>query len=182
MVLHKLSHWARYCAAHRERLQTLVIGWFVNFLMVYGFDYVLYPYVLYTCGTLHGWIIMILASLTLCYLTLKFYDWSKKDWIGIEAVKGLRDDQAKNKVGRITAWMLKKGDPVILIFLSIKFDPLITALYLRHGANQFNGFSRRDWRNFYISLIISNLYWGLIMLAGINIFQFLWEYIKGYFV
>jgi hypothetical protein len=181
MVLHKLSGWARYCAVHREQLSTLVVGWTVNMLMVYGFDYVLYSYVLYTCGTIHGWIIMVFASLLVCLLTLKFYDWSKKDWIGIEAVKGLRENDANHKLGRMLSWALRKSDWVILVVLSIKFDPLITALYLRHGANQFNGFANRDWRNFFLSLIISNLYWGMIILAGINVFQFVWVLIKGYF-
>lgn len=180
MALQKLGNWVRYCATHRERLQTLTVGWIGNLLMVYGFDLVLYPYVLYVCGTIRGWFIMTWASLLICLLTLKFYDWSKKDWIGLEAVKGLRDGQAKGRLGKLTAWMLKKSDPVILVFLSVKTDPLITTLYLRQGVNQFNGFAKRDWWNFLASLIISNLYWGLIVLAGINVFQFAWDNLKGY--
>jgi len=160
---------------YKKRLLTLTVGWFGNWLMVYGFDYLLYPYVLYTFGTTKGWIIMIFASLAACLLTLWFYDWSKQDWIGIEAVKSLRDGEAKRKLGKITAWALQKSDPIVLIFLSIKFDPLITALYLRRGSNKFDGFSARDWRNFSASLIISNFYWGLIVLAGIDVVQWVWE-------
>jgi len=32
---------------------------------------------------------MALASLVVCLLQLWFYDWSKRDWLGIEAVKSV---------------------------------------------------------------------------------------------
>lgn len=162
----------------KKRLVTLFIGLSGNWAIVYGFDFVLYPYAMITFGTVQGWVIMTLASLALCLLTLWFYDWSKKDWIGIETIKSLRDSEATSRVGRVTAWMLQKSDPVVLVFLSIKFDPLITALYMRRGSHKFDGFSRRDWIIFSISMIISNLYWGLIVLAGIDIVQWLWAHVR----
>ncbi|MFA6475943.1 MAG: hypothetical protein WCV68_00855 [Candidatus Paceibacterota bacterium] len=161
----------------KKRLLTLFVGLTGNWAMVYGFDFVLYPYVLYTFGTTKGWAIMTFASLVLCLLTLWFYDWSKQDWVGIEAIKGLRDGEATSRVGKLTAWMLKKSDPVVLVFLSLKFDPLITALYMRKGSNLFSGFAKRDWGIFSLSLIISNLYWGLVVLAGIDIIQWLWAHV-----
>lgn len=177
MIRNKLKSWAEHCLAQRGRLAILVIGWLGNWLMVYGFDFVLYPYVLYKYGTTQGWIIMTIASFLLCLLTLWFYDWSKKDWIGLETIKSLRDDGQKSELGKMTAWALQKSDPVILIFLSLKFDPLITALYMRKGASQFNGLSGRDWKIFGTSLVISNFYWGLMVLAGIDIFQWIWEHV-----
>lgn len=175
MFQDKLRVWAGRRLAQIGTLTVGVVGnWFLN----YGFDFLIYPYVLYTFGTLEGWIIMVLLSLVVSLLTLWFYDWAKKDWVGIEAIKSLRDGESINKVGRFTAWALKKGDPVVLVVLSIQFDPVITALYLRRGANQFNGFSRRDWRNFLISVIIANLYWGSVVLFGMNVFQLVWGWIQ----
>ncbi|MCK7474450.1 MAG: hypothetical protein MZV49_14915 [Rhodopseudomonas palustris] len=52
-----------------------------------SFDYALYPFVIYSFGILAGGLIMMVLSFAACQLTLWFYDWSKHDWLGIEAVK-----------------------------------------------------------------------------------------------
>jgi len=52
----------------------------VNWLMVYGFDYALYPFAIWKLGALAGGGIMALASLVICFFCLWFYDWSKREW------------------------------------------------------------------------------------------------------
>lgn len=56
---------------------------------------------------------------------MKFYDCSKRDWLGIEAIKSLKDYAGENRSGRFMAWLLRPSDPVACILLSIKFDPFI---------------------------------------------------------
>ena len=161
--------------AYAKYFGTLTIGLVGNWLLNYGFDFVLYPSSLYLFGTVVGWAIMVVLSIVISLLTIWFYDWSKTDWVGIEAIKTLRDGESKTKFGRLTSWLLKKSDPVVLIVLSIQFEPVVTALYMRHGVNQYNGFSRRDWTNFILSVIVANIYWGTIVLGGINLFEWMYE-------
>jgi hypothetical protein len=56
----------------------------------------------------------------------------------------------------------------MLVVLSVKFDPFITTIYMRRGAHQYRGMSRRDWGIFAASLAIGNLCWALAMFGGIT--------------
>lgn len=69
--------------------------------------------------------------------------------------------------------MLRWGDLVVCVALSIKFDPFITTAYMRHGA--FNGMSRRDWRNFWVSWFIGNAYWTFVCFGGVTALAWLWR-------
>ncbi len=68
---------------------------------------------------------------------------------------------------------MKKSDPVVFLFSSIKFDPFITTAYMRHG--KFNGMNGRDWKIFTGSLIIGNGYWTLACYMGITLFEWVWK-------
>jgi len=70
------------------------------------------------------------------------------------------------KIGQLTAWLLKKSEPVAFLFLTIKFDPVVTAAYMRHG--KFNGMNKRYWSIFMGSLVLSNVYWTLACVMGIT--------------
>jgi hypothetical protein len=174
MSQNKLQVWAGHCLA-QKRLATLAVGLTGNWAINYGFDFVLYPFMLYTFGTVTGWAIMVALSLAFSLVTVWFYDWSKKDWLGIELAKSLRDE---GKLGKLTAWALQKSDPIMLVILSVQFEPVITTLYMRRGVGQYNGFSRRDWTNFSLSMLVANLYWGLVVLAGIDLVQYLWTLVS----
>ncbi len=108
---------------------------------------------------------------------MKFYDWSKRDWLGIETIKSIKGYDGNKKIGRITAWMMRKSDPLVFLFLSIKFDPFITTAYLR--KEKFSGMSRRDWKIFIGSLLISNAYWTLACYMGITLAEWVWRRIIG---
>jgi hypothetical protein len=127
------------------------------------FDYALYPFVIYKLGILKGGLIMTLLAAISNILCLKFYDWSKRDWLGIEAIKG----------------MLKKSDPVAFLFLSVKEDAFITMVYMRHGSHQYNGMSARDWRIFLGSVAISNIYWTLAAYMGLSLVEWMWRIFRG---
>lgn len=154
------------------------IGLLANWAMTWGFDFGIYPFVIYTYGILWGGLVMTALSFLVCYATILFYDWAKKDWIGIETLKGIRESDSKNMIGKIGAWIMRKGDLAVMLFLSINFDPFITVAYMRQGANHFQGLSARDWKIFIASLVIGNAYWTLAVYMGITLVQLLWQYAR----
>lgn len=162
---------------YKTRIAELSVGLTTNQLVVWVGDYLLYPFVIYQFGILKGGIVMIIISFILCIMTMKFYDWSKRDWLGIEAIKELKTYKGKKNIGRLTSWILQKSDPVIFLFLSIKFDPFITTAYLRKGS--FSGMTKRDWKIFLSSLLISNAYWTLACFMGITLVELGWKNFKS---
>jgi hypothetical protein len=97
-----------------RRLRELGIGHSVNWVMSEGFDYLLYPAVIWKLGPLLGGAIMSVASLLVCLGCLYFYDWSKRDWLGIEAIKDLESVQSfrrKQKARARVPSRVKAGAP-----------------------------------------------------------------------
>lgn len=158
----------------RNRLAVLAAGLAGNQLQVWLFDYVLYPFVIWRAGLGRGLLIMTALSFLLCWSMLRFYDWSGQDWLGIEAIKKLREAPSAGRWRRGLAALLRRSDAVAFMVLSIRFDPLITVLYLRPAASAFRGLSRRDWRIFLGSLALSNVYWSLIAFGGIEVLRRVW--------
>ncbi len=162
---------------YKERAAILGIGLLGNSLIANGFDYVLYPWVIWQLGAAHGAIVMTLVSFLICYLTLLFYDWAKKDWLGIETIKELKEYAGDSHFARALRWAVKKGDAALLVILSIWTDPFITVAYLRQGAHQYNGMSARDWRIFMLSLIIGNGLWSVTLFTGMSAAEYAWTVI-----
>ncbi|MEK6673090.1 MAG: hypothetical protein AABY42_06385 [Nitrospirota bacterium] len=155
----------------------LSIGLAAKYLSDRAFDYLLYPLVIFKLGILKGGIVMTFLAFILNIMTMTFYDWSKRDWIGIEAIKDLKTYSGKKMIGRFTSWILQRSDSVIFLFLSLRYDAFTTTAYLRRG--KFNGMSRRDWMIFMGSLLISNAYWTLACYMGITLFEWGWKAIAG---
>ena len=165
-----------------ERLGVLGIGVLANQLQIWAFDWVLYPFVIWYLGVFLGGAVMTVLSFVLCYTLIRFYDWTRRDWLGIETVKSLKDRKAGPRIAKLTSWLLKKSDPTAMLFLAIKFDPFITTVYMRHGSHQYNGLSRRDWKIFLGSLLIGNIYWILAMFTGVSILEWLWHQVSSVFL
>lgn len=161
----------------RERVAILAIGLLGNSLIVNAFDYVLYPWVIWRLGPLHGAAMMTLLSFLIWWATLLFYDWAKKDWLGIETIKGLKDYAGDSHFARALQWAVKKGDAALLVILSIWTDPFVTVAYLRQGAHQYNGMSARDRRIFMISLVIGNGLWSVTLFTGMSAAEYAWTVI-----
>lgn len=177
---------------HRKKwLLTLGIGLLGNWLITWTFDFILYPTILAIYGLVTGTLLMTVLSFIVCYITILFYDGTKKDWLGIETVKEIKNFVPRglsnlkllnffiltfNHIGEFASWIMKKSDVFFMIALSIKFDPFITVIHIRHGAHQYNGLSKRDWIVFITSLIIGNLYWALAVYLGITIFDYFWKF------
>lgn len=161
--------------SYGKRVAELSVGIITNKAIDSTFNYLLYPFVIYHFGIIKGGIVMTFLSFLICLGTIKFYDWSKRDWLGIEAIKELKGYEGKHKLGRLTSWFLKRSDPAAFLFLSVWYDPFIVTAYLRHGANRFNGMNSRDWRIFMGSLILGNAYWTLACFMGISLVEWVWK-------
>ena len=157
----------------KKRLGILGIGYLTNETIDFIFNFIIYPFVIWKLGILGGGAVMTILSFLICYIIMIFYDWSKKDWLGIETIKQVKEYQGKSLIGRFTSWMLKKGDLAVFLFLSIQFDPFITTAYLRHGAHNYSGMKKRDWKNFIASLLVGNIYWTLVAFAGVSLIEYI---------
>ena len=155
------------------RFGELTVGHVVNLASVWAFDFLLYPVVIHKAGLLRGGAIMSVVSFIVCLISLWFYDWSGRDWLGIEAIKSLKTYEGTRYSRRLLAWILRRGDAAACLALSIKFDPFITVTYLRKGA--FNGMSGRDWRIFVASWLIGNVYWASACFTGLALIERLWQ-------
>lgn len=163
----------------RNRITVMATGITAFSLLNYLFDYGLYPFVIYKLGIIKGGLVMTVLAATANIICLKFYDWSKRDWLGIETIKGVKGYEGGNHLLRFMSGLLKKGDVPALLFLSVKEDAFVTMIYLRHGSHQYNGMSVRDWRIFLTSLSIANVYWTLAAYMGISVVEWLWRVLTG---
>src|SRR3989344_5984762 len=147
-------------------MATLALGHTIDRLTIWVFDWWIYPLVIYSCGLIWGGLIMLFLSFVLCYATMKFYDWSKTDWLGIELVKSLRDNEKEGRLHSLARWAVRKGDFFAMIILSINSDPFKVTVYMRKGAHNYNGMEKRDWMIFLGSLFLGILYWTLAVFTG----------------
>lgn len=155
----------------KKRLGIFGVGLIGNQLITLGFNWILYPYVIWRFRLVEGFFIMATLSVVVCYLLILFYDWTKQDWLGIETIKEIKEYTGESKIKRFISWAIEKSDPLALVFLSIKFDPFITTLYLRR--RKFSGMSKRDWKIFFTSLIIGDIWWSTSFFTGISIVEHL---------
>ncbi len=156
----------------------LFVGVTVEYVVVYAFDYALYPFMIWKYGPLKGGALISALSLALCYATLVFYDLTKKDWFGIEMLKEVREYEGKSRIVGLLSRLLKKGEVVSFLVLSLKFDPFTTCVYMRRGANKFGGMDRRSWLIFLGSWAIGNFVWVIAMAGGVSVVKLLWRTIR----
>jgi hypothetical protein len=161
----------------KTRISELALGYAVNEAICYAFDFGLYPLVIFWLGLWRGGAVMSFLSFIVCWLSMKFYDWSKRDWLGIEAIKSLKDYTGPHRSGRLLSWVLRKSDPVACILLSLKLDPFVVTVYLRRG--RFGGMTARDWRYFLLSWFVANASWALLCFAGVETIAELWKWFMG---
>jgi hypothetical protein len=155
------------------RLAVWGIGVGTNAAMNWAFDWVLYPYAIYALGLLWGGVVMSLASFVFCIILIWLYDLLKRDWLGIETVKSLREVTGQKGIRRIMSAILRRGDVAAFFLLSLYFDPFIATAYLRHG--KFNGMVKRDWLIFVGSWALSNFSWIIACYLGIGLVEWLWQ-------
>lgn len=179
---------------HKDKISTIALGHTFNATFDAIFNYPLYFSVIEFFGLLDGGRIMTILSFITCLGFIKFYDWLKEDWLGLEVAKEVKDigpSYIKNiavdsRIGRIlwwpfskiiliVLWSLRKNKIVAFFALSVFTDPFMTTVFLRKGVNSYNGLSRKDWLVFIASTIVSNVYWSVRAYAIMWIAKFLWS-------
>ncbi len=151
-----------------KRIGILAIGLSANAAMAWGYDFVVYPYLLVTYG-LWGWVYAVLGSIGLCVLTLWFYDLTRQDWLGVEALKLVRDTPARGRIRRWFHTLASRGDMAAFFLLSLRYDPFITTIYMRRGSGNY-AMSARDWKVFWASVAVANGWWGIVVFGVIGAF------------
>lgn len=160
-----------------KKIGTWLTGGTFYYAFVWAYDYFFFAYILWQFGLFWGAIIIIIVSFLLDFFTMKFYDSMKKDWLAIETIKQAGLDK-KDWFGKTVNWLLnKKGIFLVFVALSMKCNPFIVTAYMRKGANQYNGMTKRDWFIFVLSSIFGNLYWIFIMYGGLSIIKYIFKYI-----
>ena len=154
----------------KKRVAIIAIGLLTNEIFDLFFDNILYPRVIGFYGMLLGGAIMISLSIIICYGLIKFYDWSKRDWLGLESLKESKEFE-NSWINRMIAKFMKKSHWAQLIALSISKDPFITTVFLRKGAHEYVGMTGKDWKNFWLSIFISNTFWIITCWSGIAILE-----------
>jgi hypothetical protein len=137
-----------------------------------SYDYVLYPVVLTWLGYTLGGIVLTIAAAVINLLLIKGYDWAETDWFFIEKLKHVKDNPDL-ELPTLVRWfrpVLNMGD-IPAFFVLCLDDPVTVTLYLRKGAYQYNGLSRRDWFVFIAANIVANLYWIIGWVAVIEFFK-----------
>ena len=153
------------------RLGELTVGFLTWSAQDYAFDFVLYPLAIWRFGLWRGGLLMSLLSLLACLLLLRLYNFLGRDWLGIEFIKNQKHYEGPSKLRRCLAWLLKRGDGIAFIVLSLKNDAFITTAYLRHRAYARMDF--RDWIIFMGSWLVSNAVWMTICFGGVSFLQWL---------
>lgn len=163
------------------RLGTVAVGIASKKAFDFLIDWMLYPFVVTYLGMLTGGLVMTAITTAICVGLIRAYDWSQTDWLGIEALKGLRDQEplpaARGK--RLLARVLRAGDVAAFFALSLHADAFVTTLYLRRGAGHYNGMSRRDWRVFFASVVVVNAFWTVTTFGGVALLRRLYHAIVG---
>lgn len=180
----KKHYLRRWLNQHKRRVGIIVIGHTAKRIEEYLFDWLLYGVVvtwtLNAWGTVNGslvaFAIMTPLSALFCWWYILFYDWAKKDWLGLETVEELRERHAKaGWFARILIRITKLGDFPMFFVLSFYGDPFMTTVYFRRGAHKYPGLSRRDWCIFWASVFASNAYWTIRLTIIVEIIKFAWR-------
>lgn len=150
---------------------TLGAGLGIKKSLDYGFDYLLYPFVLIWLGYVWGGVVMTTASIVVNLAVIRTYDWSKRDWLLLETIKEFKDRPDGVAARPLVRWIVKKGDLAAFFILSWIEDPIVVTLYLRRSAHQYNGLARRDWMIFWASTVVSNLVWIVSLVSLIELIE-----------
>jgi len=157
----------------KERVGTMAVGHTAKQVEEFLFDYVFYPAMIAWFGGVIGGLIATASSAFECWLFILFYDWSKRDWLGLELLKEVRDGGEQTLFQRIA----RKGNWLAFLVMSFTSDPFVTTVYMRKGAEAYNGLSSRDWKIFWASVVVGNVGWTIVVTTAITGFRFLFHWL-----
>lgn len=144
---------------HWHRLIQVGTGHAIYGAFNFIFDQIVYVYIVYRLGLLVGGIIMTSFSLMQCAATLVLYERMKIDWVGAGSLANISIVTKPAWWQRMILWAERRGKFVIFFALCVFQDPFITTAYFRRG--RFDGLQLLDWKIFFASVLVSNVYWTL---------------------
>lgn len=153
-------------------------NWLIGFssytVFAWLYDFPLYAFVMWHLGPVLGGLVMTLLTIPVDLYCFRLYDWSEQDWLAIEYIKKQKNYEGNNFLRRFVKFVLTRTPiPFQILILSGKFNAFIITALLREGAYQFNGLTRRDWKIFWFSFLTTQLYWIVVVAAGVESFQWL---------
>lgn len=172
---------------HRHKIGLIAIGHTAKKIEEHVVDWLLYGAVVAYCTTQWGWVngsIIAFAVMTpltglLCLAYIRFYDWAGKDWLGLEALKELREEQANGGwISRIVYRVARHGGVAAFFALSVYGDAFMTTVYFRKGAHSYSGLKLRDHGIFWSSLLVSNAFWTLRWTIIVEVIRALWVHLS----
>jgi hypothetical protein len=158
----------------RFPLKEFLAGASAYSIFAWFYDYPLYMFVIGYLGPIWGGITMTLLTIPVDLLSLRLYDWSKKDWLALEYLRSHREYSGANRIKKLIKLLLTKTPKLVqATVLSIKFNAFIITALLREGADNKLQLSRRDWVLFWWSFLVSQLYWVLVIWLGLETAEFI---------
>jgi hypothetical protein len=150
-------------------VKTFAVGFSSYWVFAWLFDYPLFGAVVWQFGPIWGGLIMLVLTLLVDIGSIRFYDWSKRDWLAVEFIRSHKGYAGRNPVRRLVKFVLTKTPKVLqVMLLSLRFNAFIVTTLLRDPASSFNGLSRSDWGIFALSFVTAQLYWTLVIYGGIQ--------------
>lgn len=157
-------------------VKTFAVGFSSYTLFTWLFDYPLYGAAIWHLGALWGGLIMVALSLLVDIGSIRFYDWSKRDWLAVEFIRSHTIYLGNNPLRRFVKFVLTKTPKVLqVMLLSLRFNAFIVTTLLRDSSSSFNGLSRADWGIFALSFLTGHVYWIMVIYGGIQGFEFLFS-------
>lgn len=163
-----------------NRFVMAISGWGSWFVSSWLFDDLLYPAVIAWLGPVYGGIIMSIAASLICYFWTKAIVASDNDWFEMKTL---------HKIQKIVFWIVRICENIpfvrkswvqaieyVLTFfaLCVATDAMIVTLYFRRD-DKSKVLSRKDWKVFVWSLLISNLYWTLRSWGLVELIKYSWN-------
>jgi hypothetical protein len=141
------------------------------------FDFVIYPYVVYTQGVILGGALMTLFSLMQCALLLIVYERIGVDWVGSGLLADIARKAQPSWIDRLVVWVTHRNPALTFLVLCAVTDPFIVTAFFRRGS--FDGLRARDWHLFFASVLVCNLYWIFVADLIARIVVASWQWISG---
>ena len=159
------------------RLSQVATGHLIYGSFNHFFDFVMYPYVVYTQGVLIGGGLMTLFSMTFCALLLLIYERMGVDWVGSGLLADIARKPRPGWSDRVVLWVVNRNKTLTFFVLCAVADPFIVTAYFRRRS--FNGLGSRDWQLFFASVLAGNLYWIFVADAIGHAFAILCQWLRA---
>lgn len=163
----------------KGRIAAIGLGHTADILMTKGYTWLVVTNLMAWFHPVTAVAINLVCSFLLCLLTLKFYDWAKRDWLGLETLKEVRETRYENILARSFSWVLRRGDWVGMIALAFVKDAFYCTAWMRKGAHRYNGMNRRDWGVFITALLISTLWESFYVYLIVTFGKSTWRQLFG---